>query len=190
MLTISISKKAGSVFSMSLEKACVQVYTGNGKGKTTAALGLAVRAWSAGLRVRIVQFMKPWGCSAEQKALANLGEGLEIACFGVPGFCRPGEKPKAEEFSAAALALAQAKAWLLDCDLLILDEINNAVFFGLISAAQVLALIQDRPPQTELVLTGRSAPPEIIQAADLVTEMKKIKHYADSGLSARLGIEY
>jgi len=168
----------------------VQVYTGNGKGKTTAALGTAVRAAGHGLRVFIVFFMKGNYAYGEFSTLPQL-PNVKIAGFGLR--CLIGRnKASPEEVEEARRALAAAREAMLSgsYDLLVLDEVNVAVYFKLISAEDVAQLIKDRPPEVELILTGRYADPKIIEMADLVTEMVKLKHPYDSGVKARKGIEY
>ncbi len=169
------------------EKAYVQVYTGNGKGKTTAAIGLAIRALGAGLKVLFVQFVKGLPYS-EHKALSKF-ENLTIKQFGRPEFIH--SKPSSEDIKAAK----DGYNFVLEAfekenyDVVILDEANIAVFFGLFSDDELLELIRKKPQNTELVITGRYATQKIIDAADLVTEMKEIKHYYTQGVLARDGIE-
>jgi cob(I)alamin adenosyltransferase len=169
-------------------RGCVQVYTGDGKGKTTAAIGLAMRAAGAGFRVLFVQFMKAQS-TGEWDFVAKCGDRLQVRRFGRPVFIRG--TPTPEDIAAARAGLAEAREALISgaFDLVVLDEANMAVYFGLLPVAEVLALIAARPPQVELVLTGRRAAPEVIAAADLVTEMREVKHYATTGLAARRGIE-
>lgn len=173
----------------------VLIHTGDGKGKTTAALGLAVRAWGDGFRVLILQFIKGGWTYGELKTLEALGqldEGrMEVRQCGL-GFTRKGDTDETEHRQAAADALAAAKAAILsgDWDLIILDEINYAVKFGLITQEDVLALLDIRPPALHLVLTGRDAAPALVERADLVTEMKCIKHPYQQGIKAQQGIEF
>lgn len=163
------------------------VNTGDGKGKTTAALGLAIRAWGAGLKVLILQFIKGKRRSSELAALDALK--IEVRQLGL-GFIT--EENLAEQKKSARVAIEVARREILSgaWDLIILDEINYAVKFGLLDAADILELIQIRPPQLHLVFTGRDALPELIDAADLVTEMKLIKHPFKSGIPAQAGIEF
>ena len=174
---------------MSLEKGCIQVYTGNGKGKTTAALGLALRAVGRGLKVCILQFIKGGGPYGEQLIAERLAPLFTIIQTGRPGWVNT--KDITEDRSIAQEALLQAKKLLTsgEYDLFICDEINGAVGFGLIDVEQVLELISLRPEKVELVLTGRNAHERVIEAADLVTEMREIKHYYKAGVPARAGIE-
>lgn len=163
------------------------VHTGDGKGKTTAALGLAIRAWGAGLKVLILQFIKGERRSGELKALDALG--IEVRQMGL-GFTSKGELDKHKAAAQSAIESARKEILSDAWDLIILDEINYAVKFNLLSAAEVLELIRIRPPQLHLVFTGRDALPELIDAADLVTEMKLIKHPFQNGVAAQVGIEF
>lgn len=166
----------------------IQVYTGNGKGKTTAALGLAVRAAGAGLRVLFVQFVKGMEYS-ELAALERFSDLIDVRRYGRTCFI-VGE-PEAEDRRLAAEGLADATAALASgrYDLVVLDEASIAVFFKLFSVDDLLRALDSRPAQVELVVTGRYAPPELIERADLVTEMVEIKHYYTFGVQARCGIE-
>ena len=172
-----------------MERGYVQVYTGDGKGKTTAALGLTLRASAAGLKVFFGQFMKGQDYS-ELKAMRRL-EGVVLEQFGDPGWVFKGKlKPAQREMAMAGLARARAVLGSGEFDLVILDEINMAVWFELITEAEVLALIDSRPTGVELVLTGRRAAEAVIARADLVTEMREVKHYYTQKVSARRGIEH
>jgi cob(I)alamin adenosyltransferase len=169
-------------------RGCVQVYTGDGKGKTTAALGLALRAAGAGLPVFIGQFCKARR-AGEHVALERFADLITVRQYGTASFIT-GE-PSDEDRALAQRGLAEAGEALGGgrYRVVILDEVDLATHFGLVSVEDVLALIAARPPQVELVLTGRRADPRVIAAADLVTEMVEVKHpYAD-GLPARKGIE-
>ncbi len=172
-----------------VRQGCVQVYTGNGKGKTTAALGLSLRALGQGLRVCFFQFIKGGGPYGEQLIADRLGSNFKIIQTGRPEWVNT--KDITEDRRLAQEAFIQAKEAMLsgDYDLFICDEINGAVSFGLIDLAQVLELINARPNNVELVLTGRNSAEQVIQAADLVTEMLEVKHYYRSGIPARTGIE-
>lgn len=175
---------------MPLNQGLIQVYTGNAKGKSTAAFGLAVRAAGHGLKVHIVQFMKT-GDYGENKALARLAPEIEVRAFGRKGFVhRGGAGPQDYELARQALDYAREIMLSGRADILILDEINNALYFGLLPLHVVLEFLQAKPPQVELVLTGRNAPPEIIELADLVTEMVEVKHPYQQGIGSRAGIEY
>ncbi len=174
---------------MSLERGCVQVYTGNGKGKTTASLGLAFRAVGRGLKVCVFQFIKGGGRYGEHLAAEKLAPLLTIIQTGRPGWVNT--KDITEDRRTAQDAFVEARELLTSgtFDVFICDEINGAVGFGLIDVEQVLELISRKPEKTELVLTGRNADERIIEAADLVTEMREIKHYYKAGVPARTGIE-
>ncbi len=166
----------------------VHVYTGNGKGKTTAAFGLAMRAAGRGKRVCIIQFMKPDNGYGEQISARKLG--IEVYAFGTNKFVNK-NNPSDEDIALAQNALKLAKSKINDgYDLVILDELNVAVDFNLVSLNDVLDLISHLPETTELVITGRYAKDDLIEKADLVTEMKEIKHYFRKGVLAREGIEY
>ncbi len=171
-----------------MNKGYVQVYTGNGKGKTTAAFGLALRAVCAGKKVFIGQFVKGMQYS-ELKVVEYLPD-LEIEQFGRGCFIY--DQPAAEDIKLARKGLERCQAILKEgrYDVVILDEINIAMYFKLFSVEAVLDLLTNRASHTEVVLTGRYAPEEIINAADLVTEMKEIKHYYTVGVEAREGIEF
>lgn len=170
------------------DSALIQVYTGEGKGKTTAALGLALRAAGAGLKVYICQFLKGKYC-CEHISLKKI-KNIKLERFGKRCFVR--KKPTLEDIRLAKKALNSAKKAIKSgrCDLVILDELNTALSLKLIPCPEVLQLMKKLPAKTELVITGRGAPPEIIQAADLVSEIKEIKHYFKKGIAARKGIEF
>ena len=171
-------------------KGLVQIYTGDGKGKTTAAIGNIIRALGHGMKVYVAVFMKgdyPYG---EWYYLAKL-PNVTIERFGFQNFCDPHNiKPEEKEQARQALSAAREAIQKGNYDLVVLDEINVAVAWHLIERDQVLKLIEEKPPRLELVLTGRYADSEIIKRADLVTEMLKIKHPFDTGASARQGIEF
>ena len=166
----------------------VQVYTGDGKGKTTAALGLALRAAGAGLRVYFGQFIKNADYS-EIKALARFADCITVRQFGRGCFLLT--EPAPEDRAAARRGLDGVRRALVsgDYDLVIADEANVAASRALIDEAALLELIDLRPPQVELVLTGRGAPAAVLARADLVTEMRAVRHYYDRGVAARVGIE-
>jgi cob(I)alamin adenosyltransferase len=188
----------------------VQVYTGNGKGKTTAAIGLLIRALGAGKRILFLQFMKSKVYS-EHAILATLSSNLTVETTGKPFFIvkegmlseaelakwgddvvvfPPGEPP-ADYLALMKAGVLRAKEAVANgqYDIVILDEINVALFFGLISLKDVQDVLASKLPTVEVVLTGRGAPLEIIDCADLVTEMQEVKHYYTKGIEARLGIE-
>ena len=173
-----------------MEKGCVQVYTGNGKGKTTAMLGLALRACGAGLKVYIGQFAK-CGDYCEIKAIKKFLPDIVIEQYG-EGYNLNGEisaldiKSAKDGFSKAIKAMCSGKY-----DVIMLDEINIAVYLGLLNTGEILNMIKIKPAGVELVLTGRYAKDEIIAAADLVSEIVEVKHYFNckDNLQAREGIE-
>ena len=171
-----------------LSRGCVHIYTGNGKGKTTAALGLCLRAVGAGFRVYMAQFMKS-GEYSELIALKRLGHQVTVEQFGTGRFVRG--KPSEEDRQAALQGFEAAKAALAsgDFQMVILDESMVALHQGLLSREQLDTWIDMRPETVELVLTGRNAPPEIFARVDLVTEMREVKHYYQNGVTARVGIE-
>jgi cob(I)alamin adenosyltransferase len=172
------------------DKGYVQVYTGNGKGKTTAALGLCFRAAGHGHRSLILQFMKGQIDYGELEAVKRFADLITIEQGGRASFVSR-ERPDPEDIRLARETLARARTAIArdDLELLVLDEINVAVDFGLIPVEEVLALIRDKRPALELVLTGRGARPEVIACADLVTEMREVKHYWKNGVPCRTGIE-
>jgi len=169
-------------------KGFIQVYTGDGKGKTTAALGLSLRAAGAGLKVYIGQFMKE-GRFSELKALENFKQNIIIEQFGRTRFI--GKKIEEQDKQAAEQGLKRVREVINSggYDLVVLDEINIALHYGLFGNREVIDMLEKRKKGVEVVLTGRNAPKAIIACADLVTEMRKIKHYYDHGLNAREGIE-
>ena len=175
---------------MKNDKGLVCIFTGNGKGKTTAALGAILRALGHGLRVYIVFFMKgdyPYG---EFSSLSRL-PGVKVDSFGFRHLTDPANI-KPEEIEQAGLALSAARRAILsgDYDMVVLDEVNVAVAMKLVELDEVISLIKDKPEDVELILTGRYAGSELLELADLVTEMVKVKHPYDSGVLARKGIEY
>jgi len=170
------------------EKAYIQIYTGNGKGKTTAAIGLAIRAAGNGLRVYIGQFMKgqPYG---ELKYLNSIPEILVEQYGDMLCIHRDDVTQKHMDMAKAGLEKAGKALTSGDYDIVILDEINTAVWFGLVTEDAVLEFLRNRPHNVEIILTGRYAPKVFIDYADLVSEMKEIKHYYQKGVLARDGIE-
>jgi len=187
---LTAEKSARSNTAPKSRKGLVQVFTGDGKGKTTAALGMALRALGHDMKVFVAVFMKgdyPYG---EWEALARF-PNITVARFGFRTFTDP-KNVKPEEREQARLALAAARDAMLSrqYDLVILDEVNVAVGFELIPVEDVVSLINERPPQVELILTGRRANAKLVELADLVTECVKVKHPFDQGTRARPGIEY
>lgn len=174
---------------MSLELGTVQIYTGNGKGKTTAALGLSLRAVGRGLSVCFFQFIKGGGPYGEQLAAERLAPLFTIIQTGRPGWVDT--KDITEDRRLAQEALERAKQLLASgiYDLFVCDEILGAIGFGLVDVEQALELVSLKPAHVELVMTGRNADQRLIDAADLVTEMREVKHYYRAGVAARTGIE-
>jgi cob(I)alamin adenosyltransferase len=172
----------------SLAKGLVQVYTGNGKGKTTAALGLAVRAAGAGLKIYIMQFLK----SAAYGELRSIRKIKNITIVQCGRGCFIKGSPKRMDVFRAKRGLARAQRHVVSgrYDMVILDEINCALNAGLLKTEDVAKMISGKPENVELVLTGRCCPPAIMKRADLITEMKNIRHPYDKGIPARSGIEY
>ncbi|MDY0341842.1 MAG: cob(I)yrinic acid a,c-diamide adenosyltransferase [Coriobacteriia bacterium] len=168
----------------------VQVYTGDGKGKTTASVGLAVRAVGSGMQVAFIQFVKGGVRSGELAMLEKLGIRVERPAERSTGLLGAGIHD--DDHAAADAAWALAKDVLASgvYDLVIMDELNIAMRYELVSTDEVLSALDARPLATEVVITGRGAPEEIIERADLVTEMVLVKHPFDAGVSARKGIEY
>ncbi|MGQ9558729.1 MAG: cob(I)yrinic acid a,c-diamide adenosyltransferase [Desulfurispora sp.] len=168
----------------------IMVFTGNGKGKTTAALGMAVRARGQGLRVLVVQFIKGGQSYGELEALGALG--IEIRPLGL-GFVRHAAPEQMEQHRAAArAALDEVRREMLSgrWDMLVLDEINYAVHFGLIQEQELLELLAEKPPALHLVLTGRYARPAVVERADLVSEIQEVKHPFARGVPAQKGVEF
>jgi cob(I)alamin adenosyltransferase len=174
----------------SIQKGYIHIYTGNGKGKTTAALGLALRAAGSGLRTCVVQFMK--GQRYGELDAAHFSDGLiAIEQFGHPTFCTFGSEPDPADVERAEAALKRIHE-LMDagsCDILVADEMATACLFRLITEDDVLRVMQEKPDGMELVITGRGATERMMEAADLVTEMREVKHYYAKGVNARDGIE-
>lgn len=171
-------------------KGLVELFTGDGRGKTSAALGIALRALGCGRRVHIVYFMKGGFPYSEQKALAHL-PNVSYQRFGGLHFVNPKDvKPEDKEEAGKALAAAREAMLSGKYDVVILDEVNIAAAWGLVDTAEVVKLIRERPENVELILTGRYAPKELIELADLVTEMVKVKHPYDKGIASREGIDY
>lgn len=164
--------------------------TGPGKGKTTAAFGLAMRAAGHGLRVCIIQFMKTGETTGEIVAAEQLKK-IRVAQFGTGSFIGQGRVSERDRRSAAkAVDYARKQASSGKCDVLVLDEVNVAVFFGLVEAPDIIDLLEGRAEGVEVVLTGRNAPEEFIQYADYVSYIDTVKHPFDRGVSARKGIEW
>ena len=170
-----------------LSRGYIQVYTGNGKGKTTAALGLALRAAGRGMRVAVIQFLK--GETSGEQLFADKYHPFEIIQLN-KGNCFRQTFSELRPITGQTLSLAEEKLAKGDYDIIVLDEIFTAVSRELITTAQVIDLLDKKPETVELVLTGRKAPPEVIERADLVTEMAVVKHPFSEGVKGRKGIEY
>ena len=171
-----------------MEKGFLHIYTGDGKGKTTAALGLAIRAAGAGIRVLFTQFLKKSICS-EHRALERFEDCITFRCYGTGEFIRGAIKE--EQIRQTGEGIEEVSRLMVgeQFGLVVLDEIIVALSLGLITFDQVLLLIRKRPPECEMVLTGRGASQRLIDIADLVTEMVEVKHYFHRGVTAREGIE-
>jgi cob(I)alamin adenosyltransferase len=172
-----------------MEQGLVQIYTGDGKGKTTAALGLSLRAAGRGLKVFIAQFVKGM-FYGELEALKRFAPQITLHQYGRKCFIR--DEPTEEDVRLAREGWQEIQDVLkrAECDLLILDEIGIAMHYRLISLEEVEELLCNKPDSVELVLTGRKIPEALYEQADLVTEMREIKHYYNAGVHARKGIEF
>jgi len=173
-----------------LGKGYFQIYTGNGKGKTTSALGLAFRAMGRGKRTYIGQFMKGQ-YYGELKAAEMTGQYITIEQYGKDTFIHVQNPPHEEDVLMAQEGLKKAVSAMLsgDYDIVVFDEIITSHYFHLISIKKMLEVVHSKPDGVEIIFTGRYAPPELIEAADLVTEMVEVKHYYTKGVNAREGIE-
>jgi cob(I)alamin adenosyltransferase len=169
----------------------IQVYTGNGKGKTTAALGLALRAAGRGMKIYVAQFLKKGEYGELLMIKERLADFITIRQFGLPEFHHARQRVSAEEKAAAEKGLAAAAVAMAsgDYQIVVLDEINTLLHFKIMAVAEVLRFMDLKPEGVELVLTGRFASSEILDRADLITEMKEIRHYYQKNISARPGIE-
>jgi cob(I)alamin adenosyltransferase len=173
-----------------MERGLIQVYTGNGKGKTTAALGLAFRAVGQGLRVLVIQFMKGSIHYGELQSALKLSPNLTIRRIGREMFVSKSDPDPIDlELAREGLLFARKAIENREYDIVILDEINVAIDYGMIPLSELLKLIDSKPKTVELILTGRNAKPEVMERADLVTEMVERKHYYEKGIQARKGIE-
>lgn len=171
-----------------MKQGYIQVYTGDGKGKTTAALGVSVRSLVAGYRVYFAQFIK--GMQTGELALSESFPDFTIVQYGEGRFIDG--KPEESDVAAARKGLEVCAEVLRagEYDLVVLDEVNVALHYGLFDVSEVIAALEGRAPHVDVICTGRYAPAEIVEEADLATEMKKIKHYYANGVRARKGIEF
>ncbi len=167
----------------------LQIYTGNGKGKTTAAVGLAIRAAGAGLKVFFAQFMKNTP-SAELEIFRLLGEKIVFRQYGTGKFIVSESTEEDRKCALEAFSEVEQAIVSKNYGLIIADELCTALYFNLIDISNLQRLLEDCPSDMELVFTGRGAPQELIERADLVTEMREIKHYFSRGIEARKGIEF
>jgi cob(I)alamin adenosyltransferase len=172
-----------------LKKGFVHLYTGDGKGKTSAAMGLALRAAGAGFSVYIAQFAKG-SDTGELKSLEKASKKIVVRQFGTRSFIK--KIPTKIDRTLASKAMAEAEVAIAEgkFDVVILDELCIACLYKMVPVAKVVDLIKNKPEHVELVITGRNAPAELVEAADLVTDMRMVKHYFDKGVMARKGIEY
>ncbi|MCO5386762.1 cob(I)yrinic acid a,c-diamide adenosyltransferase [Desulfosporosinus sp.] len=174
-----------------LSQGLVQIYTGNGKGKTTAAFGLALRAVGHGFRVFIIQFMKGNDGYGELDGIKRLSPECQLEHYGGAGWVHKGENLEENIVEAKkAFSSAQEIIFSGDWDIVILDEILNAIWFELIPESEVMELLTKKPSHVELILTGRNASEDMIEKADLVTEMVVKKHPYEKGIMSRQGIEF
>ena len=173
-----------------LKKGYIQIYTGNGKGKSTAAIGQALRAAGFGLKTFIIQFMKDFPYN-EIKALEKYNDLIEVEQVCKDDWVFKKQPAPVEEKQKAKTALENTLAKMKsgESDLIILDEVCVSIYFGLIEKNDVLPFFENKPDNVELILTGRYCPEEFIEKADLVTEMKEVKHYYQDGVKSRRGIE-
>ena len=172
-----------------MEKGYIQVYTGNGKGKTTASIGLSIRAAGAGFKVLIVQFMKQ-GDYSEIKALKRFSDLITVRQFGAGGWVRGEPSEKERVLAREGYALLKEALSSGAYEMVVIEEGNLAVKYGLITLEEMLGLMEMKPQATELIITGRDAHEEVIKRADLVSKIEPVKHYyTDQGVKARVGIE-
>ncbi len=171
-----------------MNKGYIHVYTGDGKGKTTAALGLSIRAAGAGLKVFFAQFIK--GKIYSEIEIINEISNITLKQYGLNCFIE--KEPTYEDIVAAKKGLKEVVRIINqgEYDLIVLDEVNIALYYELFSVEELITVLKNKPDTIEIVLTGRKAPDEIIEIADFVTDMVELKHYYDKGIEARKGIEY
>lgn len=173
-----------------MQQGLVQIYTGEGKGKTTAALGLTVRALGQGLRVLLVRLLKPVEPPSGEVLFLQGCAGLEILTSGLGILGTSPDRAAVAASIESTFAEARGKILAGACDLAVFDELNNALHRGYLPLAELLQLLDERPAGVEIVLTGRNAPAELLERADLVTRMEAVKHPYSQGIQARRGIEY
>ncbi len=174
-----------------MKKGYIQIYTGEGKGKTTAAVGLAIRAIAANLKVFFCQFLKGKE-SGELGFLRKVTGEIDIYRCGLNKFCVNRDNPGTDQIEAAKKGFEISKEAIFsgNYDIVILDEINVALYFNLLKIEDVLHVLKNKPSSVEIILTGRNAPKELYDYADLISEIREIKHYFHKGVRARKGIEY
>jgi len=174
-----------------LEKGYIQIYTGNGKGKTTAALGLIMRALGSGMKIFLCQFMKN-NDTGELNILRQFSDRIKVIQCGLGKFCTSRENPGQDHIDAAKEGFKEAAEAVSsgEYDLIVLDEINVAIYYNLIPVEDLISLLKNKPDKTEIILTGRYADKKLYEYADLITEMKEVKHYYKIGVQQRKGIEY
>ena len=175
---------------MRLNKGYIQIYTGNGKGKTTAALGQALRAAGNGLKTFIVQFMKDYPYS-EVESIQSVNHLIRLEQYGDDTFVLQKKLPSENDLKSAMQGLGCARKAMMsgNYNIVIMDEICVAIHFALLKTEDLIAILDEKPDSVEVILTGRYCPSELIEKADLVTEMQEIKHYYQKGVAARKGIE-
>ncbi len=169
-------------------KGFIQVYTGDGKGKTTSAIGLTIRALGAGFKVAFFQFFKP-DTSSEVKILKSFSPQLYYRSFGKAKFIKGNFDPEIEKLTLEGWEEVKKLVKSANYNIIVLDEIVYALNWGIISLEEFLEVIKNKPENLEIILTGRHAPKKVIEIADLVTEMRKVKHYYEKGVKSRKGIE-
>ncbi len=168
----------------------VQVYTGDGKGKTTASLGLGLRAWGHGRKVLYIQFMKGRINYGELEAAKKM-DGYDVIQMGRETFVsKENPDPVDVEMAQDGFKLLQEKIGSGEYDMIVADELNVALDYGLVELEPIIDLIKNKPPELELVITGRNAHPDVVELADLVSEVREVKHHYRKGIEAREGVEY
>jgi len=173
------------------DRGLIRVITGEGKGKTTSALGMAMGAVGKGLKVFMVQFLKTPDTSGEHVAVAALGPSFKICPMGRRGFIhRRGIEPEDRDMAQQAVEMVHVEMMGGSYDVIVLDEVNVAIHVGLVGEEDLLRIIDAKPPRVELIITGRYALPSVIERADTILEMKKIKHHFDRGIPPQEGLEY